>query len=598
MKKSRDYLVGIALGIGIALLAVIGYKYIVGLDPDAPANSEHAVAHVNTSQSTTNLETYGIDILSQIAAYSSDFERSARIYSVIREADEQELVDLLRRSALGDHKDTSISLQETVARKLASINPELALETLQDLPTTKTTSIVNGIFREWSHSDLEAAIASANILDNATKRVVAETILESRDDLQESTWLDIARYLGVETFALVKIANQEATSLVKENPKGAWDSIVNDELEDIYQLDALVSVFTEWVEREGWDALSRISARTYAHRNGSVLREIVSAVARTDPEAAYEYATSLPNDDQYYVVRGILSTWAESDPMTVLNILSKLDYSSSSDNLRRDVIGSWTKSNPMEIIDRIDYYPENLRQSIASGTVLAIAKNAPSEAVRILGSIENKVSNTSDIARTLAIRWSSRDPESALDWILSESQAENPQRSRMIAYAVRELVEVDLDRAFEVALDQPLRGYRGGLESEVIAELCFKGKIEEALGKLPLVREESKASSISSIGMAHVRTGETTRAMDLAEQLPESDKNRFHSVIASTWATEDPLDLFAELPRVPEALKSMMARELAQAHTFNPVLNDEQLETTKSYLNEEDAKHIELWESL
>ncbi len=600
----RDYFVGTAIGAVLTIGAILVY---LAFDSTSAEQSEVSHTVLAPERSSTvqhgdskaaNLGIFENDSLTDLVSSKGGFAFTAALHRIVAESSEEELDSLLEQSP--DIAQTRLrdEIQKTLGRGLAASNPRHALNKVRDLPSLQQPSFVRGVFQDWAYSNPDDAINAAMDLARGNRSWATRAVLRARSDLSDSLGQRVAKVRGAEVDALLMAGREEVTEIV-DDPEQTWHLLTNDDLNDTYQLEALVRVAELWVEKEGVEIISRLYPHGSDRQSGSqaVTNSVVAAISDYDPEAAFEYVLGLSGLDRYKIPT-ILATWAETNPIEAINALSKLELDIQGESLRRNFVGIWARRDQSGVIQHIKQFEPQMQLLAAETAIGTVARTSPHEAVALLETVADVFEDTSSIEYRLAMSWASLDANATLEWVLDESRQDNPRRSDMLEIVVRELTSVDPLRAFDVALEQPLKEYGGGMESDVIRDLCREKNVELAIKLLPRVREESKQYAVSSIGDGLITTGQSKRALLFGEELPESQRTGYYSSIASSWAGARPLEMLEELPRLPDEQKSSMALALAKANKFDPVLSDEQMEHVKTFLNEEDAEHVEFWESL
>ncbi len=598
----RDYFVGTAIGVALAIGAILVY---LAFDSSSATHSEgthsllapeRASTERNDASNVATLIKFEIDSLTELDSSEGSFAFTASLHRIVAESSEEELASLLAQSVDVEHPRLRDEIQRTLGRGLAASNPRHALNKLNDLPPLQHSSFVSGVFQEWAYSNPDNAIDSAIDLVRDFRTSAIESVLSARSDLSDSLSQRVAKDLGAKVDALL-MAGQEEVKEVVDDPEQTWYLLTNDDLNDTYQLEALVRISELWVEKDGVAIISRLYPEGSNRPSQAVTNSVVAAISAQDPEAAFEYVLSLSGLDRYKIPM-ILATWAETSPIEAINALSKIELDIHGEGFRQRFVEIWAERDQSEVIRHIKQFEPAMQLLVAETVIRNLAQTSPQEAVKLLERVADGFEDTSSIEYRLAMGWAWLDPHAALEWVLDESRLNSSRRADMIEVVVRHLTKIDPVRAFEVALEQPLREFLGGMETNVIRDLCFSGNVELAIELLPKVREESKKSAVRSIGYGLISAGQTKRALSFGEELAESQRMDYYSSVASSWADAEPLEMLEELPRLPDEQKSTMAAALAKANKFDPVLTDEQMEQVKTFLNEEDATDVELWESL
>ncbi|MXW53750.1 MAG: hypothetical protein F4X44_00595 [Gammaproteobacteria bacterium] len=601
MSKTIRYLIGVVFGVGISLLAWIAFLTVEGWvnsDNETLSYDNSETGHISESGqegASYSRSDLGKD-LSELTQYQSDFARSVALYALLEQSDRAELIDLAKRSATIDHSSRRRTTQVAIGRKIAAVSTHLALEVAMEVPKSTRAGLLFGAYHEWSTTNLDEAIASAQTLDTASAQIALQAILETRNDLSDSRQREIAGQFGREEFAYRLITEQTAASHA-DNPRSAWQALMDDNIDNSYQLRELREASLGWVERDGLSVLSNLFSAPTPKLDSDVRSELIRSIVEIDPSAAFNHVEALPSEEKKWLLRSIVRVWARIEPQRALEAAANIEPDSDAKTLLNDVVFSWAKNDPHGILSGIEQFDHELRLEAAEYAISFIAIKDPEEAARIVEELQSKVSNTSSIEHGLIDHWSQSDPRAALDWLLEDSGRGDTRRRSFIEKTLRALAHVDSQYAFQIGLEQPLVGeYNVGLESDVISELSTFD-IETALSLLPKVREESKSISYVWVGQALVKKRDPNRAMELGEQVPESRRDYYYGSIAGEWATTNPIQLYEELEQMPGAtLRSTMARQLLFNNISSPILTKDQVEHARSLLTEEDASYIDQWE--
>lgn len=601
MSKIIRYLIGVVIGVCVSLLAWFAFLTVEGWlhsDNETLSSDNSETGHISESgqeAASSSRSDLGKD-LAELTEYKSDFARSVALYALLEQSDREELIDLARRSTSIDHSSRRRTTQVAIGRKIAAVDTQLALEIAMDIPRSTRAGLLFGVYHEWSTTNLDEAVASAQTLDMASAQIALQAILESRNDLSDSRRRVIAGQFGREEFAFRLITEQTAASHA-DNPENAWQALMDDDIDNAYQLRELREASLGWVDRDGLSVLSNLFQDPPPSLDYDVRSELIRSIVEIDPLAAFNHVVALPGEEKEFLRRSIVRVWARIEPQKALEAAANIEPDSDAEILLNDVVFSWARNDPHGILAGIEQFDPDLRLEAAEYAISFIASKDPEEAARIVEELQSKVSKTSSIEQGLIDHWSESDPRAALDWLLEDSGRGDTRRRSFIVKTLRALAHVDLQYAFQIGLEQPLVGvYDPGMESVVISELS-KFDIETALSLLPKVRDQSKSNSYRWVGQALVKQRDPNRAMELGEQVPESRRDLYYRQIASDWAATNPVQLYEELEQMTGAkLRSTMATQLLFNNISSPILSKDQVEHARSLLTEEDAKYIDQWE--
>ena len=195
--------------------------------------------------------------ISEIFSQPSIFDQQTAIFDSLSSASAQELKDLWMQSQEVERQSHRKKLQHAILRKLATINPHDALHLIDDVSIFETDLMVRSLFIEWSISQLDKAIETAKSLSRDQRQVALEAILNTRDDLTDARRHDIAIQLEHKEVFL-KLASDSKASQNIADPQESWETLLNDEVEDVLQTESLVKVAEMWFEEIGFEVLSKI----------------------------------------------------------------------------------------------------------------------------------------------------------------------------------------------------------------------------------------------------------------------------------------------------------------------------------------------------
>ncbi len=593
--KASRYLIGVLIGVSVSLLALFAY---LAIDSSIVSRSETFTEINGKVEPVSGSETLALadsgsgsgHDLPELEPYTSDLARSAALYALLEQSDIQDLIDLIRRSIGIEHPGRRHETMIAIGQRIASIDPNTGLEVAMEFPLSIRAGLLTGVFQEWSLANLDNAIASALTLDKPSAHQVLRAILHTRSDLSDSVRREIAKKLGREETAIELITAQTAESHI-DRPQEAWKALMQDGIDNAYQMRHFRDISRTWAETEGFDILHEIQSSLDSTGKYSAQQELIRSVVEIDPQQAFDHVFASKSGERQYLLLSVVAEWAQNDPKAAFETVAKIKEDSESKQLLREVVSTWASNDPERILEDLDKFDTELRLVAAESAVGAIGAKDPERATAIVEELQTKVSNTSMIARRLSDLWTRSDPRSALDWILSDSQKDNTQRNQMIKRAIRALAHEDPHHAFEVGLEQPLASeHNSGMESDVILELTSID-IETAISLLPNVREKSILISHIWVGAALVKTRQPHRALELAQQVPEARRDYYYETIGEDWAETNPTQLFEELDQLPNPkLKSAMAKALLSSDSNNPVLTPDQVDHVRSLLNAEDAE--------
>lgn len=537
--------------------------------------------------------------LDDVEQIKSAFERSVTLRNLLAKSDEDKVAKLFEQTLDAPRNSLRNGMQMAVVQRLAQLNPKRALRLLGEMDSQfYPGQYVDSVYQEWAQTNLDDAVAHARTLDNDWKYSAVNAIVYARKDLSDEVLKSIARDLGNEEIAITAITERKIDDAI-EDPEKAWNELVLEVQDNRHHMWSISRVASAWVEKSGLTVLDQIEqSLTNSEVRRYVMSSVIGTAARTDPAGAFKFSLSLENDPHNSIIRSVAMTWAMSDPRSALVAVSEVEKRTLRSELEQNVVGNWASNKPHEVLDQIDALPEHVQSTATSRAIGQVAQESPEEAIGLVLGLELGDTRTA-AAQSVVGTWWYYDSEDALDWILNEPAIVDirPQLLSGIMYG---LVSSDPERAMSVALSLPIEeGENGswmgmGLEMQVISQLAYSD-LDKAIELLPRVRKgPTRLHAYRMVSGALIREGEIDEAFNMAQQFPESEQSEFYGSIASAWASSDPEGMLNSMNRLPtKEAKSRGAMVLISYNRYEKTLTDEQIETARKYLTDEDAKALE-----
>lgn len=599
-RQSQFLLLGLVAGIVVSILCYLGFSTVLQNDGSAgpPTTSAYSTGEENASDldtSQTSFEPRIGSILEDLADLESGFAQSLVLYKFLNSASESELLDLLVLSKSIQRMSRRHDIQTAIFRKLTTLDPQIALDRIQEISRLEQEPMLVGVFEEWSIANLKSAVDAASKLKGSQRQTAIQTILRTRDDISETQQMDIVRTLGNATFQQELASFGKASALIG-NPQEAWNLVVNDSVDDTLQSQLLARIAEIWTEREGIEVLSHVYEQEFI--DWSLKTDIAVALVESNPEAALEYSLQLPEQERGWLSGLVARAWARMNPDAAFAAISERVPEGLRDSLLETVVFNWARSRPREIVEKAEMLEGKLRVTALENALSEIARTSPEEAIQQMNALSHLVANTTTLSTWIMYSWMDSDPVAAVEWVLSDFDPDDPHRLQLLDQAMASLAREDSEHAFKIAVGQPAMGNGWGLELHVLRHVASEGPVDDALEMLSQVRKNTQSESMaypySLVGRAMVDAKDFEQALSLAEDLPETDHRFYYQSITSEWAKVAPLDLFEKLEALPsDAIKSRAGISLINRNRSEPVLTDEQIGHVETFLSDEDKKLVE-----
>ena len=538
------------------------------------------------SQVRSNQKTSLPRDLESLDTYQDDYARSVALRALLATADQQSVISLLAQSKEIRPEDKRLTTQVEIFRRFAVIDPREALNYTFDIAWNRRARMVKAIFLEWATSDMDAAIQHAKTLESSDRRNALEAILRIQDDWTEDRIMKLAIEFGHESVG-TDVLEQVQIARAFHDPRGAWMAILADAKNDDMQAYSLGTILELWVTREGFDvvseALESISQMEYL---GSILEPIVRPIAQDDPQRAFELINEFNENARTTAASIVVNEWAETDSVAAMDAVSKLDIRPSymRDSFMREIGNAWAENAPYEAVENLPkYFSGYDLQSIRGNALQQIVRESPQNALDIMNKIPNGIE---DLGGDLVKEWASADVNSVLNWISLQDETTQPKLLRNVIPA---LVETDPELALSTALNQSIAEGQIGLESEVVRILA-QTDLRRATDMLTQIRDhdDTMMSAYSELGRALVRKNESSAAIEMGSDLPESLQDDYFRAIVNQIFNTDQAELYDILDLLPQRkYQQEAARYLIGDTDFGSYshryFTDEQLQRIRSF---------------
>lgn len=582
------------VGFCVAIALVAGYFVLTHWNPF----QETAVVSVNeegleTSDEEKNQETYS-DALStfQFESFEGRFADVLSLYQQLDSIDERALPHLLVQSNEITSSAHRSAVQRAIVLKSAEFDPIAALKGVTSLPRSRQEPLVAIVFEQWSIADLDSALKYAQGLDYSYRSTALRSIFSTRDDLSQNRLEEIASRLGGNAYGKRVIIESQASATVVEQPLQVWNRLVEEDLLRDSQYAGLIKlVAQERADQEGLHAVVQMLDRLIEERDShATFDTVVESVGMQDPNALLATIRALPMRKQELMLPRFFSVWSRLDPVTAWNVVESVRKDTGINNIVSIVIDRWARSNPRDLLESIEQMAQQDQLMAIERAISELARHSVEEALKLLAQFQNEDRDISSAAQKFVNVWSRRDPEAAMDWLLTKPEEEfGHDYSSMVERGLESLASVNPQRAFQIAIAQPLPVFGVPLETKVIRELA-QSDLDLAIEYLGQVREENRGKlwAYKHIGRELIERGSPTRILEMGEELSEKEQEDYFQSVIHDWASSQPLTLLNSLESIEsESLQSMAAQQLVMMQDSRPILTEEQLSVARSYFEGE-----------
>lgn len=534
------------------------------------------------------------EALARLVKIKSSYNRASFLYGWLAEADKTDLIEMLHDSEKVERNAYRTEIQTATTRKLATIDPNLAMRWISDQPRVRRAPVLNSLFHEWSLINLDQAVEGAMLISGGDRKTALETILSTRNDLATEDVLDIARELGLEEAGLQFISATETRELL-EDPVTAWDFLLSDDLDNESQLDSLKLVAAAWSEQEGYDVLLQVARLFPMKDDRFALSTVIEGAVDNDIRDAFAWLRKVPRLERGELPCALAMVAARTDPELAFREIAAWSDDPIHVQLEKSAANTWAQIDPRALLDKIETIPQSARVGAMEIALTRLAYESPIEAVEYMEATKEFVRSETHFARTIAEQWSFTDPEAALEWVIAYAGEDKELLDLLRRVVFRNLVRVDLERALEISrgnIRSTFIRVDNAAEYDVIWELAQLGKIDEAITLLPQINGQARFFSILKLGELLVRAGDPIKAIEMGTELPSLNNPLFgpagyFNTTLELWATRNPQQLFQTLPSITApVVRSLAARKLIKLQDATPALTEEQVQSAQAFLDE------------
>ena len=532
---------------------------------------------------------HAVSDFEDLTLFKSHFERTLTLNRLLKNATVEILQAYVEQSKSISAIHWRNTVQQAIFQRLASFNPKVALEQIDEMPIESQQPLIQTIFQEWSLANLDPAIEQATQLDHTNKLSALEGILISTEHLTQAERRAIARRLGNEWLALEKIELEKGLELF-EDPEREWNDFLSHNNNNLDSLDAaqskmLVYIAMAWIARDGIEVFAKIRE---SFPNQYPLLETVSSIVNKlfphHPQLALEMAAHVEGigyRQREELVSEILTPWAEIAPQEALEAVSRIDGRYLRRLFQSLVLETWAAKDAKTFLGLIKNLPADLQGIAQEKALIAIAKSTPRDVVELLSEIKDRHSFL-NVAEAIAIQWTRQDVLSALNWIEGDERLAAVQE-HLMRRVITELSKIEPQLAFQTALSYPVDTDEEGLEVEVIASLAYQGDFDQAKSYLlkarkGTTRDHAYQSLVSALLFGEVGVQRSRDAVDLFLHAVTEDSVEYIGFMLMQISSKVPLMLFNSLDDLPtEELKREVARSLLAHNEDDGKFTEDQL---------------------
>ncbi len=321
--------------------------------------------------------------------YTDDLSRLSAAYDLIGTADEAKLVALFRQATKRmyskEDRGWKSELISLISAQLAPMNLEQAVSLYEAQPIEDAKYMLYGITHAWASKDFDSAVEFARNQDVSIHPIALRGIIDASLSLPEATLMDLGTEFGDLAYVERAVrAHKLAVDLA--GPDEAWTELINDPTshldKNFFRIKHVANTMIDkYGVSETDNLLSSIVSPTL---NFKLRKSILSKVALSEPESAFDYALTTPNDVFGTMLTSVINIWARIDPDSALARVSLLEPSRVRDRLQQTVVSSWVQLDPTKFLNSVDSVPSELRDTARMHLIAQLSNESIEDALTVL----------------------------------------------------------------------------------------------------------------------------------------------------------------------------------------------------------------------
>ncbi|MCY3540461.1 MAG: hypothetical protein OXH31_00920 [Gammaproteobacteria bacterium] len=533
--------------------------------------------------------------------YSDDLSRLSAAYDMISVADEAKLIDLFDQATGRNYtKENSLWKSELISligNRLATMNLDKTVSLYESLPLEDAKNMLYGMMRAWARLDFDEAVEFARQQVDSVHPIALRGIVDASLSLPATTLIDLGVELGDESYVKSALATHRL-ELELADPEQAWESLIEDPtIHQEENFERVQTIANAMIDLHGANEVpGLLGSVTSPSLKYTLKKNLLSKIALSDPETAFNFALDTPNDVFGTMLSVVIDTWAITNPETALSRVSLLEPSAIRDDLQERIVAAWVQQDPFNFETTSTDIPVELRDTARQSVVEILSETAIEDALKVLPEIAD-LAKQQQAAQAIADSWMKSDIEATFQWLTSSAEIEE-FRIFLLRSFFEKMTTEDADRAFDLALSLPIGEDEDvGLEAIVIEHL-INFDTDRALLLLSRVRPgNTQLATYESVAGILLIRYQIDKAIELGKQLPENLQAQYYDKIAVSIATGvSPTKILEVLPDIPvEKARSRVAEFVLLFHSAadeEDRLSDEDVEAMLKHVVPADLERV------
>ena len=455
-------------------------------EPEAAAGAMAPMRETRSAPSQGGPSPDGARTLADIRSLSSDFERAAALYDLLRDANAPAIEDLLRETS---ESRAGAATKSIIYARFADLDPEAAVAHI--VAAREDKRFITNLFTTWAGRDIDAALDRAELLPPRYRRTAAIAILSAGQDLGIERKRQIAERFSIKDvlhrdlqFTDMLADPQQAWRDALDMPAGdsrtqtgwqalrAWVAV-----DPVRALEALetwpdrgvrdhweLSLVAAWARDDVRGALDWALAQPDGAQRNALVASAAIVLAPDSPLEAVEIALTLSPHERRRINRAAFQEWGRGDPVGALHALNDIPDPQFANGMRRGLVAAWAGTDPRAAFEWVRSQPGMVDHTWLLETPLAVlAQTSPTDAMALANGLEEEARRT--ILPSVLKAWSDSNPAGAAAWIDANGYHNREAISRVAAsFALHDAVD-----AFDWVAGLPVSIRRATLPSLMLS---------------------------------------------------------------------------------------------------------------------------------
>ncbi|MGH8249291.1 MAG: hypothetical protein ACREVI_01120 [Steroidobacteraceae bacterium] len=382
--------------------------------------------------------------LAEILRLRGDFAQTTALYVLASSQERSGIEQLLNEAASIGQASERRAAASILYERYAELDPRAAVAHIMNRGADFDPNWLFGIFHSWSRSDLDAAVAYANTLDDRSRMMGGSAILRARDDLAPGQRESLAAKLNL------PVVQQDSSGIDLRTPQAAersWRSALatEDHASRSTKLHSLVRAWARqdpgaamraieslrdrqlreellhqglhaWAEKDARQAAEWALARPPSQERTQLLAATLSALVTRQPSVALDMTEVLSRAERGQVLPQVFANWANTDAQSAAARAEGLEDASLRSQALTSVAMMFAVRHPDEAIRWAAALPDADSQAVMGMVISQIATSDPARASVLVNQMDSGPQRQGAIAE-VAQNWSQWDPQAALAWV-------------------------------------------------------------------------------------------------------------------------------------------------------------------------------------